>query len=255
MGVKVVETREMQQDLKINGSMTVSGGTFNSVSINGSGVINGDVQCTSLKINGACDIKGNLKAETGVIRGRATINEDLFIHDFQVNGRSDLKGGLYASTFRVNGFCSIGKEVNTESTKIYGKLEMEGKCNTDYFFANGAIFINDALQAGEVEVVLRNSNSKISKIFSDSIVVRKNNATSGLWGWIKALFPILGETGTLKVEEIRGENIIVEATLAEKIVGQRVVIGSGCKVGLVEYSDTLEISKDAKVGKQVKIQS
>ncbi|WP_078381119.1 polymer-forming cytoskeletal protein [Sutcliffiella halmapala] len=253
MGVKMMETRQLEKDLKINGSMTVSGGTFNNVSINGSGVINGDVQCTSFKINGACDIKGNLKAETGVIRGRASIKEDLFIHDFDVNGRSDLKGGLYASSFRVKGACSIKKEVNTESIKIHGKLDIEAGCNTDSFFSDGVVYIEEVLQAQEVEMSLRNSNSKIRKIFSESVVVRKNNVTNGILGWLKALFSMAGETGILQVKEINGKNVHVEATVAEKIIGQHVVIGEGCKIALVEYVDTIEVSKDAKVGKQVKV--
>jgi cytoskeletal protein CcmA (bactofilin family) len=253
MGGKTVETKQLVQDLKINGSMTVSGGTFNQVSINGSGVINGDVQCTSFKINGSCEINGNLKAETGEIRGRATIKEDLFIHEFNVNGRSDLHGGLYASSFKVKGASFVEKDINTESTKIYGKLNIEGNCNTDYFYSDGVVFLKGFLQAKEVEMFLGNSNSKVRKMVTEKLVVRKDNTNSGFRGLLKALFSMAGESGKLHVQEITGKSVNVEATIAEKISGAHVVIGSGSKVELIEYTDTLEVSKDAKVGKRVKV--
>ncbi|WP_223700443.1 hypothetical protein [Sutcliffiella deserti] len=244
---------KLNQDLIINGSMTVSGGSFNLVSINGKGTINGGVQCNNFKINGACDINGHLKGETGVIRGRASIKEDIFLHNYTVDGRSDLMGGLYTANLLVRGACTIKKEINSESTKIYGKLKLDGSCNTDSFFSEGVIRIGETLKAKNIELNLGNSRSRVNRMEADSIKILKNRKFNGIIGWFLALLTAAGETGSLSVQEIYGKHINVEATNVNHIRGEKVVIGPGCKVELVEYTDSIEISKDAKVKKSLKV--
>ena len=56
----------------------------------------------------------------------------------------------------------------------------------------------------------------------------------------------------LDVELIKGDDISLEATIAQIIRGARVKVGRGCRIEAVEYSESLEVSPKATVQSQVK---
>jgi hypothetical protein len=54
-------------------------------------------------------------------------------------------------------------------------------------------------------------------------------------------------------ESIEGDVIALENVKAPLVIGRIVAIGAGCEIGLVQYSEAIEIDPDAKVEKQEKI--
>jgi len=52
---------------------------------------------------------------------------------------------------------------------------------------------------------------------------------------------------------IEGEEIDLQATKAGVVRGRNVVIGPGCEMERVEYSGSLMVAPEAKVGEQVKV--
>jgi cytoskeletal protein CcmA (bactofilin family) len=57
-------------DIRINGSGSAGGGTYNSVVIKGSGRIGGDLKCKIFNIGGTGTVEGSLETEDGKIRHR-----------------------------------------------------------------------------------------------------------------------------------------------------------------------------------------
>ena len=57
----------------------------------------------------------------------------------------------------------------------------------------------------------------------------------------------------LEAELIEGEEIDLQATKAGVVRGRNVVIGPGCEIERVEYSGSLMVAPEAKVGEQVKV--
>ena len=68
---------EARNDLKIAGCGTVTGGTFNRVTIAGQGDVDGDLDCVELKIVGSANLRGHLVANTIKINGVAAMERDV----------------------------------------------------------------------------------------------------------------------------------------------------------------------------------
>ena len=51
---------------------------------------------------------------------------------------------------------------------------------------------------------------------------------------------------------IEGDDIHLENTIADTVRGKRIAIGPGCRIGTVEYTETLSVHDDAEVKEQRK---
>ena len=52
---------------------------------------------------------------------------------------------------------------------------------------------------------------------------------------------------------IEGDEIAIECVECPRVTGRVVAIGKGCNIELVQYSETIEISDEAKVGMTEKV--
>ncbi|MCL0069946.1 hypothetical protein M1O56_05235 [Dehalococcoidia bacterium] len=59
--------------------------------------------------------------------------------------------------------------------------------------------------------------------------------------------------GILETELIEGDEILLEWTRAKTVRGKQIVIGEGCEIERVEYSESLEVDESARVGERVKL--
>jgi hypothetical protein len=57
----------------------------------------------------------------------------------------------------------------------------------------------------------------------------------------------------LETSVIEADEIQLEDTRADVVRGRNVVIGAGCRIGLVEYADELRVDPDAEVKERKKI--
>jgi len=73
----------------------------------------------------------------------------------------------------------------------------------------------------------------------------------GLLSTLRRLIGTHGR-GILDVEAVEGDELDLEWTVAEVVRGRVVKLGPGCKIGRVEYSESLEVSPQAEVREEVK---
>ena len=59
--------------------------------------------------------------------------------------------------------------------------------------------------------------------------------------------------GGLEAELIEGDEIYLENTRADVVRGKQIEIGPHCKIGLIEYSESLKVHDNSDVGQQTKI--
>ena len=59
--------------------------------------------------------------------------------------------------------------------------------------------------------------------------------------------------GRLKAQSIEGEELDLEAVEARVVRGNIVRIGAGCRIGLAEYTQDIEIESGAVVEQQVRV--
>ncbi|MDR0334469.1 MAG: polymer-forming cytoskeletal protein [Methanomassiliicoccaceae archaeon] len=100
-------------DLIVNGKSVVSGGTFGKVNVNGIVSIENDVICDTLRLNGVCDITGNVK-----VGGKA-----------ELDGVCKISGDLDAETIDFDGHLSVSGNMSAESAALSAVLSAEGTFN------------------------------------------------------------------------------------------------------------------------------
>jgi len=219
-------------DLKINGSGSSAGGKYNSVLVNGSGRIDGDLDCDYMKINGQCTVNGKVK-----------------VNSMKVHGNSLIKGNLEVEKAKIHGTADIKGNVSVENAETYGSVSVDGDCNAEIFKIEGTFAIEGLLNAGELELSLYGP-SRAHEIGGEKIIVKKKGKYH-FFG-LKNLI-MQGSSKGLKTETIEGDEIYLENTQAKVVRGNNIELGPGCEIELVEYKDNFKQDEKAEVGTQRKI--
>ncbi|HBU83384.1 MAG TPA: hypothetical protein DEF35_17340 [Paenibacillus sp.] len=241
-----MEERNLRNDLNVAGLSQTAGGEFHRVSIDGMAKVNGNLDCTSLNVNGTLKMHGALSAESATINGMCTLNGPLNSSRVRVDGLTTINGDLHSPELEVNGKCTVRGRVNGERIDIGGVIDIEGDVQCESLNVQGNIKISGFLNAGTVEIRLHTSSSA-KEIGGERIDIRRKEQT-GFWKSIG-----LGGIPSFKTSLIEGDEIVLEDTEADIVRGNKVHIGRGCNVRVVEYSGELEVDPDAKVGSSQRI--
>lgn len=230
-------------DLRVNGAGTASGGTYHDVQVNGAGTITGDitceslvgngalqvqgaVTCTRLEANGSADIRGAIRADTAKFSGAAKFGGDADVRDLRAGGSLKVQGSLKGETAHLSGAVDIG-----------------GDCTAEAFEVHGAFHVGGLLNAGRIEIELH-GDSRARAIGGETIRVEEGHDPLGIG---KLFHRIIGRDCYLTADTIEGDYVHLERTRAQTVRGRRVFIGPGCQIGLVEYTESLERAPDAVV--------
>ncbi len=221
-----------QGDLIINGVSTAGGGEYGRVKIDGVGTVEGDIVCIDFDCDGMTKIRGALAAKTMDADGMFRVEGDLSAEKSVIHGYMKVKGSLKGDSFSIN-----------------GQLRVGGNCEIESFRAEGAFEVSGLLNVGTMDVLLH-GRGKAGEIGGETIRVKRKSSgpLNKLLSWIMPRFAT-----ELHVESIEGDEIDLEYTHAEVVRGNRVRIGRGCSIGLVEYRTELQAHPGAKIGKEAKI--
>ena len=208
--------------LKVSGSGALIGGEYGEVALSGSNVISSDIKCKS------CSASGALKAEAVACSER-----------MQVNGACRFTGTVAAERFVLSGSLSC-REILCGSASLKGSVAVAERITAkEYAVIQGAIQCQ-TLSAERVSIVF-DGKSEILAIKGCSVSVTKK----------KHLLPMVQELCV--TNSVEADEVSLSYLVCPRVVGKRVVIGKGCEIDLVQYSETAEISPDAKVKKIEKI--
>ncbi|BCB02740.1 polymer-forming cytoskeletal protein [Bacillus sp. KH172YL63] len=260
-----IDKKELH-DLKISGSGTSGGGQFDTVKISGSGTIAGDVDCHELKISGSgtltgnvnagyiktsgsSTIKGDTKAETITTSGSSKYNGSVTVEEMHTSGSSKVEKDLIFKEFKVSGSCKVGGKIQGGSIKTSGSLKVGRDCEVENFSSSGSVHINGLLNADKVQLEI-NHESSIKEIGGETIAVTHHRAHR-LFKQMVNFF--LQKEDYLFSDLIEGDEILLEYTKAKLVRGKNVVIGENCVIDTVEYSGSLEVSPESRVGHSIKI--
>ncbi len=223
-------------NVHINGSGSVGGGTYDSVTINGSGHVNGDLVCQRMTINGSGSVHGNLQAS------------DLF----DINGSGKVQGNI-TETGKVglHGSARIEGSIHCRSFFSAGSSKINGDCEGEDVTMEGAITVGGLVNGERVRFKLQ-GNSKVGSIGGTEIVVEQKAGGIGNNMVVKFLgFEIFksggdGKTGSalLETDTIEGDVISLVNTHANRVSGRIVKIGPGCRIGQLEYTESVEVDRE-----------
>lgn len=257
---------------KIYGDGTISGGKYNNIKIMGDATATGDIECIDLVVMGDGEFQESIKAKNIKIMGDSDFHSSLIVNELKVYGDSESKDNVKTDELKVYGAFKINKnlEVNNnmsimgevdieESLKgknisimgelevkksisfdnisIFGEMSVSGNCEGDYFCNKGKAEIDGLLSADKIEIVLKEV-SRIEEIGGSEIIIKKS-------GWID----ISG--GKVISKLIEGDNITLQNTICNVVRGHDINILSGCSIDKIEYTGKLTIDKKSKVGEQV----
>ncbi len=255
-------------DMVISGSGSIPSGEYEKITVSGSGKSEGLIRCKDFRCSGSfsghsdieCEgeisVSGSLK-NTGTLTtkelkasGSVKNDGDVTAAKVEVSGSFKTEGNFYSEEkIRVSGGLRVEGSLKATELKVYGGLKAKGDVEAEKAFLAGGLTCDGLVNAEDVYIDISNyKGSRVGSIGGSKITVEANNSKS----FIVRLFD--KTTSYLEVaDSVEGDEISLEYTIAETVTGKNVKIGKGCMIGVVYYSETIETSPDAKIGRCEKI--
>ena len=243
--------RKAKQDLRISGSATAGGGSYNSVVISGQGNINGDFDCVELKISGASKLDGNVEAFSAKITGTANVTGEFKVKECKVSGFAQIRGDVKADEMKIEGAAVAGNNVAADSLEVKGGFKVKNDCSAENFVSKGAFTVGGLLNSDRIYIELYGP-CRAKEIGGESITVKKGPGFH-LARIVKTILSSLDVDSGLVADSIEGDEIFLEETKAKVVRGNNVIIGEGCEVGLVEYRSKFEQRGNSSVKENKKV--
>ncbi len=236
-----METTKKLSHLKMYGAGHASGGSYQNVSIKGEGTVGEGLQSERCRIFGTGLFLGDAEINRLKIFGEHEVAGDLSARSANVMGTLKVGGSVRFATMRLKGLAEIGGGAAGEQCHIKGSLTVGGDCETELLHVTGCINVAGLLNAGDVNIHLRYDRSRVKEIGGTSITVRRKP------GFLKR------KAGTLSAGLIEGDAIYLEYTEADIVRGKHVEIGSGCKIGKIEYQTSCKSHEKSTVQEHIQM--
>ena len=276
-------------DMKISGAGVLSGGEYEEVKISGSARIEGSVRCRSFGCSGATQVKGDLDCREGFHTSGSTHVEGSLScgAELHSSGSTRVGGGIRAGSAHISGELKCVSLAAEKDVRISGGASVEGKLSGGDVGVTGHLKVGDGIEAEvfrlsgsgfgpvsvggclecqgllnaeTVEITLGQGKQSVTAIGGGSVTVKgvPEQAPFGGFGGFPGFGPRRfpwGEAphGSLTVaESIEADRVTLEYTDCPLVTGRKVVIGKGCKIHAVRYSESIEIDPSAQVDSQEK---
>lgn len=210
---------DKQVDLKITGDSDIGGGEYGIVKI--TGTLTASESFSGKEIHVVGDVRGDEDITCGELKVMGTLSSRKLV----VKEKASIMGTLTA------------KEIDAEVFKVYGTVNCGKEFNCSRLMVSGSVDVGTLLNAEELSIK-SGYTSHLPEAGGKILHVRGKTFSSKC-----AL-----QAGTVEFDEIDVKN-----TEAEILRGVNVKVGRHCKIGLLEYSGTLDCHPQARVAKTVKI--
>lgn len=215
---------------KFAGAGVIPAGEYEEVSVSGSARADGSIRCTGFKASGSFKGEGALSC-TG---------------EMHFSGSAAVKGDVEAAVLKTSGAFKCEGSLRGGRLSGSGAVSVTGGIEGDEVRLSGSVRCGGLLNAEQVELEL-GDDSQVGSIGGSHITVRPGPGRRGLFR--------RGVRGALLTveESIEGDRIALESVAAPQVVGRVVTVGPGCRIRLLQYSESAEVSPDAQVEKSEKI--
>lgn len=241
-------------DMRISGSGQIAAGEYDNIRISGSGRCRGLVRCASfhaygsasgetleckneLKVSGSCGFDKDVRCGSLGVSGAFSCGGNLTAEQkVHCSGGTKVSGNIKCGELHISGGITVGGDVEAEMVKVSGKINCEGLLNAE-----------------EIKIC-SSGNMEIGTIGGSKVVIYPEHREK----WIERL-PFLSSifhfsSSTVRVKNaIEADTIALENVKTPRVSGRIVAIGEDCEIDLVQYSEEIEISPKAKVGRTEKI--
>ena len=153
-----------------------------------------------------------------------------------------------AANLQLSGSMYARKELRGTNGSVSGSIYVDGDMEFEQLTISGAAEVSGLMNAESLTIHLGGS-CEIGEIGGSEIFVDVPPRHAGFLAKLLGGFAV----PTLKCGTIEGERIRLENTTCDTVRGKNVVIGPGCEIGLVEYSDELTVDPDSRVQRKEKM--
>lgn len=237
----------------ISGDGQVAAGVYEKIRITGSGRLSSGIRCASFhtsgesrgmdieceqefQVSGSCSFSRQVKANSVSVSGSFSCGGDIVAtQKLSCSGSIECDGSVRCGILSVSGELEADGDVEADSVEVIGELDCKGLLNAE-------------------TIVLKGAGMEIGSIGGSKITITRASVVRGMLK-VPLLSSVIRHTGgavTVK-EGIEGDEIYLENVEAKKVSGRVVTIGEDCKIDLVQYSESINISPKASVGRTEKI--
>lgn len=219
-------------DMRIAGKGNVPSGEYENIKISGNCRLYGNVRCTLFKASGTSKGESIECLEKFKTSGNTTFTGSIKAKNIRSSGslscvcreenEAKNENNIKCDALSISGKLRIDGNIEAENVKIEGALDCKGLINAESIILNA----DGKMNVGSIGGASIKIKRKLISIFKRKIIVQAS---------------------------IEGDNISLNHVICPKVTGCNVVIGKGCNIDLVQYSDGIKISKRAKIGKIEKI--
>ena len=218
-------------DMKISGAGAIGAGEYDDVRISGSAKSEGLILCKSFHLSGSFSGGEVECSEDFHVSGAGKFAGNIRAKEIHVSGAIKTEGNMKGKEIKLSGAIKTGGDVEAEEIKISGEVSCGGLINAERLYVN-----------------LDSTASSTAENIGGSKITIEKGRSGGFF------CRLLKKSGKFIVSEsIEGDEISIEYTSAKTVTGRNVKIGEKCEIGLVQYSESIEISPKAKIGKCEKI--
>ncbi|MBC8578027.1 MAG: polymer-forming cytoskeletal protein [Zhenhengia sp.] len=243
------------RDLHISGAGSYPGGEFDSVSISGSGKINGDIRCKSFSGSGASKVVGNVVCERFSCSGSGKVTGNVEGLEIKASGCCKIEGDVKGGSLSVSGATKIVGSVKGEIVCGSGALSVGKNIEAEEVRIDGSIKNEGTINAEKVIIECRSGNGTCSfnEIGASTVSINGYSETSR--PYLYKLFGMFtggsmeGITGNL----IEGDTIYVANAKVDTIRGEHITLGPNAEVRCVEYTQEIKVSETAIVKDIIKL--
>lgn len=250
-------------DLRIAGSGSAGGGRYNVVSISGSGKIIGDLNCEKFRISGSGKVDGSittndfgisgsgkvtkdLKCSRGSISGSGKVEGSVYGGNFTISGSGVVEGNFKGNEFVINGSGKVGGRISGTSVKLYGAVVVGQGIEGEVIDIKGSLRTNNMVNGDLVNIEV-DGRTEIEEIGATKVSVLKGIQGRGMVS--RFFLKMFGgkDFDYLVAKTIEADEIYLENTIAEVVRGGKIIIGQGCKIKKIEYSDSFEVKSETSI--------
>ncbi|MBQ8830936.1 MAG: hypothetical protein IJ017_05010 [Oscillospiraceae bacterium] len=237
-------------DMVISGSGTIGAGEYERIRISGSGKADGLVRCKSFHCSGAFSGSAVIECENEIhVSGAFKNTGEIKAKEFSASGSAKNNAALTADVVKVSGGFKVGGKLKAVELRVSGGLGVDGDIEAENARITGGVSCAGLINAEEFYLDTSGSNYSHAESVGGSRITVENRRTKG---FLEKLFG--SRNGYFEVREsIEGDEISLENTRVKTVTGRNVIIGEGCRIDLVRYTESVDVHPDAKVGKLEKI--
>ena len=245
---------DARMDMKVAGSGRIPAGEYNTGSVSGSGKLFGQVRCATFSSAGSCQGEARFCEGNAKISGSAKFSESMRAACFSAAGSFSVGGDItIREKLSCAGSVTCGGRVACHELAVAGLLKVGGDVESETVKVKGTLVCGGLLNAENIDLCFDGGTELDSVGGSRVAIYPRGEGNRGGRFSLRALFKKRNNPRATVNSLVEGDEITLSGVIAPRVTGRAVVIGDGCEIELVQYSESVEVSPDASVQRMEKI--